>query len=70
MFPSHVPAAQVEMLSAALRASTLHPEEPMANAGKGTESQTELTINDQQSFKPILSDVVPLIGDTEVRREF
>ncbi|XP_064006285.1 serine/threonine-protein phosphatase 4 regulatory subunit 1 isoform X4 [Pogoniulus pusillus] len=57
--------AQVEMLSAALRASTLRPEEPMANAGKGTDSQTELTINDQQSFKPILSDVVPLIGDTE-----
>ncbi|XP_064289709.1 serine/threonine-protein phosphatase 4 regulatory subunit 1 isoform X2 [Passer domesticus] len=57
--------AQVEVLSAALRASSLHPqEETMASVGKGTDSQTELTINDQQSFKPILGDIVPLIGDT------
>ncbi|XP_059714041.1 serine/threonine-protein phosphatase 4 regulatory subunit 1 isoform X2 [Haemorhous mexicanus] len=57
--------AQVEVLSAALRASSLHPqEETMASVGKGTDSQTELTINDQQSFKPILDDIVPLIGDT------
>lgn len=65
-------AAQVEVLSAALRASSLDPqEETMASVGKGTDSQTELTINDQQSFKPILGDIVPLIGDTvEVRREF
>lgn len=62
----------MEVLSAALRASSLDPqEETMANVGKGTDSQTELTINDQQSFKPILGDNVPLIGDTvEVRREF
>lgn len=66
------PAAQVEVLSAALRASSLDPpEETMASVGKGTDSQTELTISDQQSFKPILGDIVPLIGDTvEVRREF
>uniref|UniRef100_A0A8C5TIZ1 Serine/threonine-protein phosphatase 4 regulatory subunit 1 n=1 Tax=Malurus cyaneus samueli TaxID=2593467 RepID=A0A8C5TIZ1_9PASS len=57
--------AQVEVLSAALRASSLDPqEETMASVGKGTDSQTELTINDQQSFKPILGDIVPLIGDT------
>lgn len=62
-------AAQVEVLSAALRASSLDPqEETMASVSKGTESQTELTINDQQNFKPILGDIVPLIGDTvEVR---
>ncbi|XP_023777098.1 serine/threonine-protein phosphatase 4 regulatory subunit 1 isoform X3 [Cyanistes caeruleus] len=57
--------AQVEVLSAALRASSLDPqEETMASVGKGADSQTELTINDQQSFKPILGDIVPLIGDT------
>ncbi|XP_039238417.1 serine/threonine-protein phosphatase 4 regulatory subunit 1 isoform X8 [Pipra filicauda] len=57
--------AQVEVLSAALRASSLDPqEETMASISKGTDSQTELTINDQQSFKPILGDIVPLIGDT------
>uniref|UniRef100_A0A8C3PR48 Serine/threonine-protein phosphatase 4 regulatory subunit 1 n=1 Tax=Calidris pygmaea TaxID=425635 RepID=A0A8C3PR48_9CHAR len=57
--------AQVEVLSAALRASSLDPqEETMASIGKGTDSQTELTINDQQNFKPILGDIVPLIGDT------
>ncbi|NWQ73317.1 PP4R1 phosphatase, partial [Columbina picui] len=61
--------AQVEVLSAALRASSLDPqEETMASVGKGTDSQTELTISDQQNFKPILGDIVPLIGDTvEVR---
>lgn len=43
----------------------------MASVGKGTDSQTELTSSDQQNFKPILSDIVPLIGDTvEVRSEF
>ncbi|XP_065485104.1 serine/threonine-protein phosphatase 4 regulatory subunit 1 isoform X5 [Caloenas nicobarica] len=57
--------AQVEVLSAALRASSLDPqEETMASVGKGTDSQTELTISDQQNFKPILGDIVPLIGDT------
>ncbi|XP_074998181.1 serine/threonine-protein phosphatase 4 regulatory subunit 1 isoform X6 [Calonectris borealis] len=57
--------AQVEVLSAALRASSLDPqEETMASVSKETESQTELTINDQQNFKPILGDIVPLIGDT------
>lgn len=62
-------AAQVEVLSAALIASSLGPqEETMASVGKGTDSQTELTINDQQNFKPILDDIVPLIGDSvEVR---
>lgn len=65
-------AAQVEVLSAALRASSLNPqEETVASVGKGTDSQTELTSSDQQNFKPILSDIVPLIGDTvEVRSEF
>ncbi|XP_010291772.1 PREDICTED: serine/threonine-protein phosphatase 4 regulatory subunit 1-like, partial [Phaethon lepturus] len=58
--------AQVEVLSAALRASSLDPqEETMASAGKELDSHTELTINDQQNFKPILGDIVPLIGDTE-----
>ncbi|XP_074678109.1 serine/threonine-protein phosphatase 4 regulatory subunit 1 isoform X6 [Strix aluco] len=57
--------AQVEVLSAALRASSLDPqEETMASVSKGTDSQTELTINDRQNFKPILGDIVPLIGDT------
>ncbi|KFR06443.1 Serine/threonine-protein phosphatase 4 regulatory subunit 1, partial [Opisthocomus hoazin] len=57
--------AQVEVLSAALRASSLDPqEETMASVGKGTDSQTELTINDQQKFKPVLADIMPLIGDT------
>lgn len=62
-------AAQVEVLSAALRASSLDPqEETTASVGKGTDSQAELTISDQQNFKPILGDIVPLIGDTvEVR---
>ncbi|XP_054672032.1 serine/threonine-protein phosphatase 4 regulatory subunit 1 isoform X7 [Grus americana] len=57
--------AQVEVLSAALRASSLDPqEETMAGVGKGTDTQPELTINDQQNFKPILGDIVPLIGDS------
>ncbi|XP_008943517.1 PREDICTED: serine/threonine-protein phosphatase 4 regulatory subunit 1-like, partial [Merops nubicus] len=58
--------AQVEVLSAALRASTLDPpEETTASLGKGTtDSQTELTSSNQQSFQPILGDIVPLIGDT------
>ncbi|KAM4687056.1 serine/threonine-protein phosphatase 4 regulatory subunit 1 [Amazona ochrocephala] len=57
--------AQVEVLSAALIASSLDPqEETMASVGKGTDSQTELTISDQQNFKPILDDIVPLIGAT------
>ncbi|XP_074755324.1 serine/threonine-protein phosphatase 4 regulatory subunit 1 isoform X6 [Athene noctua] len=57
--------AQVEVLSAALRASGLDPqEETIASVSKGTDSPTELTINDQQNFKPILGDIVPLIGDT------
>ncbi|KAM9575744.1 serine/threonine-protein phosphatase 4 regulatory subunit 1 isoform 3-T3 [Guaruba guarouba] len=57
--------AQVEVLSAALIASSLDPqEETMASVGKGSDSQTELTISDQQNFKPILDNIVPLIGDT------
>lgn len=62
-------AAQVEVLSAALRASSLDPqEETTSSVGKGTDSQAELTISDQQNFKPILGDIVPLIGDAvEVR---
>lgn len=65
-------AAQVEVLSAALRASSLDPqEETMASISKETDSHSELTINDQQNFKPMLGDIVPLIGDTvEVRSEF
>ncbi|XP_049686223.1 serine/threonine-protein phosphatase 4 regulatory subunit 1-like isoform X1 [Accipiter gentilis] len=60
-----IDGSQVEVLSAALRASSLDPqEETMASVRKGTESQTELTISDQQNFKPILGDIVPLIGDT------
>ncbi|XP_038029769.1 serine/threonine-protein phosphatase 4 regulatory subunit 1 isoform X2 [Anas platyrhynchos] len=56
--------AQVEVLSAALRASSLDPqEETTSSVGKGTDSQAELTISDQQNFKPILGDIVPLIGD-------
>lgn len=62
----------MEVLSAALRASSLDPqEETVASVGKGTDAQTELTISDQQNFKPILGDIVPLIGDTvEVRSKF
>ncbi|KFP22038.1 Serine/threonine-protein phosphatase 4 regulatory subunit 1, partial [Egretta garzetta] len=57
--------AQVEVLSAALRASSLDPqEETMASISKETDSHSELTINDQQNFKPMLGDIVPLIGDT------
>ncbi|XP_067146809.1 serine/threonine-protein phosphatase 4 regulatory subunit 1 isoform X5 [Apteryx mantelli] len=57
--------AQVEVLSAALRASNLDPqEETTVGIGKGTDSQNELSIKDQQNFKPILGDIVPLIGDT------
>lgn len=64
-------AAQVEVLSAALRASSLNPqEETVASIGKGTDSQTELTSSDQQNFQPIMSDIVPLIGDTVEVRSF
>uniref|UniRef100_A0A8C6YQY7 Serine/threonine-protein phosphatase 4 regulatory subunit 1 n=1 Tax=Nothoprocta perdicaria TaxID=30464 RepID=A0A8C6YQY7_NOTPE len=57
--------AQVEVLSAALRASSLDPqEETTVGTGKGTDSQSDLSIKDQQNFKPILGDIVPLIGDT------
>ncbi|OXB66464.1 hypothetical protein ASZ78_007514 [Callipepla squamata] len=57
--------AQVEVLSAALRASSLNPqEETVSGIGTGTDSQTELTSSDQQHFKPVLSDIVPLIGDS------
>uniref|UniRef100_A0A8C3TC62 Serine/threonine-protein phosphatase 4 regulatory subunit 1 n=1 Tax=Chelydra serpentina TaxID=8475 RepID=A0A8C3TC62_CHESE len=56
--------AQVEVLSAALRASSLDPqEETTAGIGKGMDSQ-----NDQLNYKLIQDDTVPLISDTvEVR---
>ncbi|KAM7176982.1 serine/threonine-protein phosphatase 4 regulatory subunit 1 isoform 2-T2 [Macrochelys suwanniensis] len=52
--------AQVEVLSAALRASSLDPqEETTAGIGKGMDSQ-----NDQLNYKLIQDDTVPLISDT------
>ncbi|XP_074843553.1 serine/threonine-protein phosphatase 4 regulatory subunit 1 isoform X3 [Carettochelys insculpta] len=57
--------AQVEVLSAALRASTLDPqEETAAGIGKGMESQNELSIKDQLNYKLIQDENVPLISDT------
>ncbi|XP_005282709.2 serine/threonine-protein phosphatase 4 regulatory subunit 1 isoform X1 [Chrysemys picta bellii] len=56
--------AQVEVLSAALRASSLDPqEETMAGVGKGMDSQNELSIKDQLNYKLIQDDPVPLISD-------
>ncbi|TFK12349.1 ras-related protein Rab-5A [Platysternon megacephalum] len=56
--------AQVEVLSAALRASSLDPqEETTAGVGKGMDSQNELSIKDQLNYKLIQDDTVPLISD-------
>uniref|UniRef100_A0A8C3IZ61 Serine/threonine-protein phosphatase 4 regulatory subunit 1 n=1 Tax=Chrysemys picta bellii TaxID=8478 RepID=A0A8C3IZ61_CHRPI len=56
--------AQVEVLSAALRASSLDPqEETMAGVGQGMDSQNELSIKDQLNYKLIQDDPVPLISD-------
>ncbi|XP_043395816.1 serine/threonine-protein phosphatase 4 regulatory subunit 1 isoform X13 [Chelonia mydas] len=64
--------AQVEVLSAALRASSLDPqEETTAGIGKGMDSQNELSIKDQLNYKLIHDDTVSLISDTvewKVRR--
>ncbi|XP_033010780.1 serine/threonine-protein phosphatase 4 regulatory subunit 1 isoform X2 [Lacerta agilis] len=57
--------AQVEVLSAALRASSLDPqEETTAGIGKSVDSQNELSIKDQLSFTSIQDNPVPLINDT------
>ncbi|XP_073187691.1 serine/threonine-protein phosphatase 4 regulatory subunit 1 isoform X8 [Lepidochelys kempii] len=57
--------AQVEVLSAALRASSLDPqEETTAGIGKGMDSQNELSIKDQLNYKLIHDDTVSLISDT------
>ncbi|XP_028593189.2 serine/threonine-protein phosphatase 4 regulatory subunit 1 isoform X5 [Podarcis muralis] len=57
--------AQVEVLSAALRASSLDPqEETTAGIGKSVDSQNELSIKDHLSFTSIQDDPVPLINDT------
>ncbi|XP_067403893.1 serine/threonine-protein phosphatase 4 regulatory subunit 1 isoform X2 [Emydura macquarii macquarii] len=57
--------AQVEMLSAALRASSLEPqEETMAGIGKGMDSQNELSIKEKRNCKLIEDDTLPLISDT------
>ncbi|XP_053252504.1 serine/threonine-protein phosphatase 4 regulatory subunit 1 isoform X3 [Podarcis raffonei] len=57
--------AQVEVLSAALRASSLDPqEETTSGIGKSVDSQNELSIKDHLSFTSIQDDPVPLINDT------
>ncbi|XP_077666571.1 serine/threonine-protein phosphatase 4 regulatory subunit 1 isoform X1 [Eretmochelys imbricata] len=57
--------AQVEVLSAALRASSLDPqEETTAGIGKGMDSQNELSIKDQLNYKLIHDDTVSLISNT------
>nr|XP_048696211.1 serine/threonine-protein phosphatase 4 regulatory subunit 1 isoform X2 [Caretta caretta] len=56
--------AQVEVLSAALRASSLDPQEETAGIGKGMDSQNELSIKDQLNYKLIHDDTVSLISDT------
>ncbi|KYO35296.1 serine/threonine-protein phosphatase 4 regulatory subunit 1 isoform X1 [Alligator mississippiensis] len=57
--------AQVEVLSAALRASSLDPqEETSAGTGKGMYSQNDLDVKDQLNCKLIQDDTVPLISDT------
>ncbi|XP_019380925.1 PREDICTED: serine/threonine-protein phosphatase 4 regulatory subunit 1 [Gavialis gangeticus] len=57
--------AQVEVLSAALRASSLDPqEETSAGIGKEMYSQNDLDVKDQLNSKLIQDDTVPLISDT------
>ncbi|XP_066481033.1 serine/threonine-protein phosphatase 4 regulatory subunit 1 isoform X2 [Tiliqua scincoides] len=56
--------AQVEVLSAALRASSLDPqEETAAGIGKLADCQNELRIKDHRNCKLIQDDAVPLIND-------
>ncbi|KAK9403407.1 serine/threonine-protein phosphatase 4 regulatory subunit 1 [Crotalus adamanteus] len=56
--------AQVEVLSAALRASSLDPqEEPAASMGKLSNCQNEVCIKDQLNCTLIQNDTVPLIND-------
>ncbi|XP_039195150.1 serine/threonine-protein phosphatase 4 regulatory subunit 1 isoform X2 [Crotalus tigris] len=56
--------AQVEVLSAALRASSLDPqEEPAASMGKLSNCQNEVCIKDQLNCTLIQDDTVPLIND-------
>uniref|UniRef100_A0A7M4ET89 Protein phosphatase 4 regulatory subunit 1 n=1 Tax=Crocodylus porosus TaxID=8502 RepID=A0A7M4ET89_CROPO len=56
--------AQVEVLSAALRASSLDPQEETSGIGKGMYSQNDLDVKDQLNSKLIQDDTVPLISDT------
>lgn len=56
--------AQVEVLSAALRASSLDPqEETAAGIGKSVDCQKELSLKDKLKCKFIQDDTVPLIND-------
>ncbi|XP_078247648.1 serine/threonine-protein phosphatase 4 regulatory subunit 1 isoform X2 [Pogona vitticeps] len=56
--------AQMEVLSAALRASSLDPhEEVAAGIGKSVDCQSELSIKDQLNCKIIQDNTVPLIND-------
>lgn len=60
----------MEVLSAALRASSLDPqEEPAASMGKLSNCQNEVCIKDQLNCTLIQDDTVPLINDVvEVKK--
>lgn len=62
--------AQVEVLSAALRASSLDPqEEPAASMGKFSHCQNEVCIKDELNCSFIQAGTVPLINDAvEVKK--
>lgn len=54
----------MEVLSAALRASSLDPqEETAAGIGKSADCQNELSMKDQQTCTLIQDEAVPLIND-------
>ncbi|XP_042320365.1 serine/threonine-protein phosphatase 4 regulatory subunit 1 [Sceloporus undulatus] len=56
--------AQVEVLSAALRASSLDPQEEAATGNsKSVDCQSDLNIKDQLNCKLIQNNTVPLIND-------
>ncbi|KAJ7338685.1 hypothetical protein JRQ81_012587 [Phrynocephalus forsythii] len=56
--------AQVEVLSAALRASSLEPQEEVAaSVGKSVDCLSEMTVKDQLNCKIIQDNTVPLIND-------
>ncbi|XP_008116389.1 serine/threonine-protein phosphatase 4 regulatory subunit 1 isoform X3 [Anolis carolinensis] len=56
--------AQVEVLSAALRASSLDPQEEVATGmGQSVDCQSELNIKDQLNCQLIQNSAVPLIND-------